>query len=62
MLLNFFRFIRLERTGVGLLFRDAEFGQHVQDGLAFHFQLASQIVDSNLHPPFISSVSHFAVP
>jgi hypothetical protein len=60
MLLYFLCFVRLERTGVGLLFCDAEIGQHIQDGLAFHFQLTSQIIDSNLHPPFISSVSCFA--
>jgi hypothetical protein len=41
---------------VGLLLRDADLDQDVEDLFAFHFQLASQIVDSNLHPPFVSFI------
>jgi len=39
---------------VGLLLCDADLAKDVEDLFAFHFQLASQIVDSNLHPPFVS--------
>jgi len=37
---------------MGLLLGDADRLQDVEDLFTFHFQLASQIVDSNLHPPF----------
>jgi hypothetical protein len=45
--------IGLHGAGVGLLLRYADFNQHVENLFAFDFQLASQIVDSNLHPPFV---------
>jgi len=46
------RLVLFERTGVRLLLGDPDFGEHVENRLAFHFQLACQIVDSNLtHPP-----------
>jgi hypothetical protein len=49
-----FGFIGLNGAGVGLFLRDADLEKHVKDLFAFYFQLASQIVNSNLHPPFIS--------
>jgi hypothetical protein len=45
--------IGLHGTGVSLLLRYADLNQHVENLFAFDFQLASQIVDSNLHPPFV---------
>jgi hypothetical protein len=54
ILAYFFGFIDFDGAGVGLFLRDADFDKHVEDLFAFHFQLASQIVNSNLHPPFIS--------
>jgi hypothetical protein len=47
-------FIDLHGAGVGLFLRDADLDKRVEDLFAFYFQLASQIVNSNLHPPFIS--------
>jgi hypothetical protein len=41
-------------AGVGLFLRDADLDKHVENLFAFHFQLASQIVNSNLHPPLLS--------
>jgi len=39
-------------AGMGLLFRDPDFCQYVENGFALNFQLSGQIVDSNLaHPP-----------
>jgi hypothetical protein len=50
------RFIKLKRTRVGLLLRDAHFGKDVKNLLALDFQFPGQIVDSNLtHPPSVSS-------
>jgi hypothetical protein len=49
-----FGFIDFNGAGVGLLLRYADLDKHVEDLFAFYFQLASQIVNSNLHPPFIS--------
>jgi hypothetical protein len=48
-------FVRFDRTGMRLLLRDAYFQQDIKDRLAFDFQFPSQIIDSNLHPTFISS-------
>jgi len=51
---HFFRFVILEGTGMGLLLRHPDGGQHVEDGFTFHFQLSGEIVDSNLaHPTFL---------
>ena len=53
---NFFGLVLFERTGMGLLLGDANFGQRIEDRLAFDFQLSGQIIDSNLtHPPLCSS-------
>jgi len=46
--------IDLHGAGVGLFLRDADLDKHVENLFAFHFQLASQIVNSNLHPPLLS--------
>ena len=54
VLAHFFGFIGFHGAGMGLLLRDANLDKHVEDLFAFYFQLASQIVNSNLHPPFIS--------
>jgi hypothetical protein len=54
ILAHLFGFIDLDGAGVSLLLRDANLDKHVEDLFAFYFQLASQIVNSNLHPPFIS--------
>jgi hypothetical protein len=35
---DFFGFMLFQRTGVGLLFGDANFCQHVKNGLALDFQ------------------------
>jgi hypothetical protein len=48
-------FVRFDRTGMRFLFRNAHLQQDVKDCLAFDFQFPSQIVDSNLHPTFVSS-------
>lgn len=38
---------------MGFLLGDANFRQHIEDGLAFNFQLPGEIVDSNFaHPCF----------
>lgn len=45
-------FVALERTRMGLLLRDADRGQSLQDLPALDLQLARQIIDSNFtHPP-----------
>jgi hypothetical protein len=47
-------FMLLHRTGMRLLFGDADFDQDVENCLALDFQFPGQIVDSNLtHPPFL---------
>src|SRR5271165_5808828 len=51
---HFFRFMFLERTGMGLLLRHPDDRQCVENGFAFNFQLPGEIVDSNLtHPAFL---------
>ena len=52
-----FRFVDLDGARVGLLFRDADLGKHVEDGLRLDFEFPRQIVDTNLllHPPRYSS-------
>lgn len=53
MLAYAFGFVSLERTGMGLLFGNADFGQYIQNGLALNFQFSCEIVDSNLtHPSY----------
>jgi hypothetical protein len=42
------RHVFVNRAGVRLLFGDAEFGKQVEDFVSFDFQLARQLVDSNL--------------
>jgi hypothetical protein len=54
ILAYFFGFIGFHGAGMSLLLRDAHLDKYVEDLFAFYFQLASQIVNSNLHPPFIS--------
>jgi hypothetical protein len=51
---NFFRFVVFERTGMGFLLGNPDFGQHIENRFALDFQLPSQIVNSNLtHPPLL---------
>jgi hypothetical protein len=45
---DFVRKVVIERTGVRLLVRNAQFGQVVYNHVAFHFQFACQFVDPNL--------------
>jgi hypothetical protein len=39
--------IVFQRTGVGLLLRDAQLGKHVDYRVGLHFQLPGQLVDAN---------------
>jgi hypothetical protein len=49
---NLLRFVFLQRTGMGLAAVQAEFRQCVKNLTALDFQLAREIVDTNLtHPP-----------
>jgi hypothetical protein len=41
-------FVLVDRTGVGDLFRNAEFVQFVDDLARLHFQLPRQLIDANL--------------
>jgi hypothetical protein len=51
-----FRFIRLDRAGVGLFLSYANNWKYIKNRLTLHFQFPGQIVDSNLlHPPLVSS-------
>ncbi len=53
---HFLCLVVLERTGMGLLLGDSDFGENIENRFAFNFQLPGQIVDSNLtHPPFLCS-------
>jgi len=45
---HFFRNVHRDRAGVSLLLRHAEAGQKVNDGLGFDFELAGQLVNSDL--------------
>jgi hypothetical protein len=47
---------------VGLFLRDADLEKHVENLFAFHFQLASQIINSNLHPPLLSFMPEPSLP
>jgi hypothetical protein len=54
---HFFRFVLLQRTGMGFLLRHTDERQRVEDGFALHFQFSGEIVDSNLtHPAFLFPV------
>ncbi len=37
----------IDRAGVGFLFNDAQAGEHVEDHVRFHLELARQLVNSN---------------
>jgi hypothetical protein len=43
-----YRRVFVDRAGVRLLFRDAHFGEPLQDLVSLDFQLSRQLVDSNL--------------
>jgi hypothetical protein len=45
---NFLRNIHGNGTGVSFFLRDTEAGEKVNDGLGFDFELAGQLVNSNL--------------
>jgi hypothetical protein len=45
---DFFSDVHRDGAGVSFLLRDAEAGQKVDDGLCFDFELAGQLVNSNL--------------
>ena len=55
-LLYALRLIGFDGTGMRLLLGDANLWQRVENFLALDFQFPGQIVNSNLHPPLISSV------
>lgn len=46
-------FVCFDRTGMRLLFGDADFRQDLKNLATLDFQLARQIIDSNLHPPCV---------
>jgi hypothetical protein len=51
---HFFRFMLLERTGMGLLLGHPNVRKRVENSFAFDFQFPGEIVDSNLtHPAFL---------
>ncbi len=55
---HLFGFMLFQRTGVGLLLGDPNFGKHIKNRLALDFQFPGQIVDSNLaHLPSIFELS-----
>ena len=55
------RLVELNGARVGLLFRDANRRESVQNGLALYFQFACQIVDSNFaHPSLFASLAPLA--
>jgi hypothetical protein len=45
--LDLYRYRFIDRAGVGFLFRDAQLGEHVEDHVWFHLELACQLVNSN---------------
>jgi hypothetical protein len=45
---DFVREVVIERTGVGLLVRNAHLGQVLYNHVAFHFQFTGQFVDPDL--------------
>jgi hypothetical protein len=48
-------FVHSDGTGMGLLFRNTDYRQDVQNRLALDFQFPGQIINSNLlHPRFLS--------
>lgn len=48
VLLNFFRDIRGNRTGVRFLFGNAESGQKVNDGFRLDLEFARELIDADL--------------
>ena len=52
---NLDRFVVFNRTGMSLLLGDSHFRKCIENSFALDFQFPGQIVDSNLHPPFLSS-------
>ena len=53
---NLLRLVRFQRAGVGLAASHAEFRENVENRAALDFQLARQIVDTNLtHPPLFKT-------
>jgi hypothetical protein len=48
MLLNFFRDIGGNRTGVSLLFLDSKTGQKVNDGFRLDLEFARELIDADL--------------
>ena len=50
-----FRFVVFNGTGMSLLLSDSNFLKYVENSFTLNFQLPGQVVDSNLHPPFLSS-------
>src|SRR5262249_9005081 len=45
---QFDRHVFIDRTGMRLLFRDAQLGEQVENLVSFHFQLSRQLIDPNL--------------
>lgn len=58
MFADFFRGGEFNRTGVSLLFGDANFGEIVDDGLRLDFEVAGQFVDADLIDVRHSSVDY----
>jgi hypothetical protein len=55
---DLFRLIFFKRAGVGLACAQAELRQHIKNLAALYFQLAREIVNSNLaHPPLFDVVT-----
>jgi len=53
---NLLRFILFQGAGVGFAGAQTEFSQYVKNLLALDFQLAREIVDTNLtHPPLFKN-------
>jgi hypothetical protein len=50
-----YRFIFLNRAGVGFLLSHAHFRQDIQYYFGLHFKLSGQIIDSNFHPLSVAS-------
>jgi hypothetical protein len=48
MILNFFRYIGRNRTGVRFLFGNAKTGQKVNDGFRLDLEFARELIDADL--------------
>ena len=48
-------FVVFNGTGVSLFLSDSDFRKCIENSFTLNFQLPGQIVDSNLHPPFLPS-------